>query len=214
MRKFLFTLFLLFSVSAWAEDFKILFLNTENIKIGAKFKKAGDVFSDGEKIHWKDERQAMKVVSLVSKKQYIFVSEAFKQQKTKSVKDYLVKNNRLSTMSTSMTEYIPSSYSSHPHLELSSVAASVGERLYWVDPIMVYIDIEPEEGDFFVLKYDEKYIILPFENRQLFFDQSIWGENEPYPLKVDLFYHFSNGEEELVKSEIMLIPIPVSLKKK
>ena len=39
-------------------------LNTESINIGSVSRKTGDVFSDSEKIFWKDGKQAMKVLSL------------------------------------------------------------------------------------------------------------------------------------------------------
>lgn len=201
MRKIIFILLLFLSVSTRAEDFKILFLNTESIKIGLSQKKVGDVFTDGEKIYWKDGKQAMKVLSLESKKQYVLVSEDFKQRKMKSAKDYVVKSNRLSTRGID---------------DLASVAASIGDRLYWIDPVLLYIDFEPEEGESFVLKYDDKNIRLPYVDKQLVFDSRIWGESIPYPIEADLFYLYSDGEEELVNSDFMLIPLPheVSLRKR
>ena len=201
MRKIIFILLLFLSVSTRAEDFKILFLNTESIKIGLSQKKVGDVFTDGEKIYWKDGKQAMKVLSLESKKQYVFVSEDFKQRKMKSAKDYVVKSNRLSTRGID---------------DLASVAASIGDRLYWIDPVLLYIDFEPEEGESFVLKYDDKNIRLPYVDKQLVFDSRIWGDSIPYPIEADLFYLYSDGEEELVNSDFMLIPLPheVSLRKR
>ena len=81
MRKILLYALLLASVSLQAEDFKILFINTESIKIGKNTCVAGDVFSGGDKILWKDRKQAMKVISLETKKQYVLVSEDFKQRK-------------------------------------------------------------------------------------------------------------------------------------
>lgn len=201
MRKIIFILLLFLSVSTRAEDFKILFLNTESIKIGLSQKKVGDVFTDGEKIYWKDGKQAMKVLSLESKKQYVFVSEDFKQRKMKSAKDYVVKSNRLSTRGID---------------DLASVAASIGDRLYWIDPVLLYIDFDPEEGESFVLKYDDKSIRLPYVDKKLVFDSRIWGESIPYPIEADLFYLYSDGEEELVNSDFMLIPLPheVSLRKR
>lgn len=201
MRKILFIFLLLLSVSTRAEDFKILFLNTESIRIGPSQKKVGDVFTDGEKIYWKDGKQAMKVLSLESKKQYVFVSEDFKQRKMKSAKDYVVKSHRLSTRGID---------------DLASVAASIGDRLYWIDSVLLYIDFDPKEGESFVLKYDDKNIRLPFVDKQLVFDSRIWGETIPYPIEADLFYIYSDGEEELVNSDFMLIPLPheVSLRKR
>ena len=137
MRKILLFAFLLISVSLQAEDFKILFVNTESIKIGKNTCVAGDVFSDAEKIFWKDGKQAMKVISLKTKKQYVLVSEDFKQRKLKSAKDFIVKNNRLSTRGIG---------------NLATVVGQVGEKIYWLNPTLITIDYEPEDGEYFFLK--------------------------------------------------------------
>ena len=201
MRKFFLLVLLLVSASLHAEDFKILFINTESIKIGKNTCVAGDVFSDADKIFWKDGKQAMKVLSLETKKQYVLVSEEFKQKKLKSAKDFIVKNNRLSTRGIGY---------------LAIVADQVGEKVYWLNPTLITIDYDLENGEYFFLKVKDKEIRLEMEDQQLVLDDHIWGDNNPSLTEVDLYFHYKDGDNELVNSGILIIPLPskISLKKR
>lgn len=201
MRRVFFILTLLVSASVYAEDFRILFLNTDSIKIGKNECRVGDTFSDAEKIVWKDGKQAMKVISLETKRQYVFVSEDFKHRKMKSAKDFIVKNNRLSTRGLG---------------NLSSVEAAIGDRIYWVDPILIAIDYEPEAGEYFFLNYSGKTVTLGIEDGQLVFDSRIWGDGECAPVEAELYFHYKDGEDELVSPSVAITPIPeeIHLKKR
>ena len=196
MRKLLIVFLLMLPMLSCAENFKILFLNTENIRIGTGTYKEGDIFNDGEKIYWKHAKQAMKVVSLESNRQYVMVSEDFKQRKLKSAKDFLVKNNRLSTRGLG---------------EMSSVAERVGTKLYWIDPVRIAIDYKLDEGEYFLLKWDSHAVSIPVEDGQLVLDSSIWDGIVPHPTVADLFFHYADGEEEIVGSDILIIPLPTEL---
>ncbi len=198
MKKYLFLLSLVISASLYAEDFKILFLNTESIKIGSTTYTVGDVFSDTEKIHWKNGKQAMKVLSLETNKQYVLVSEDFKQRKLKSAKDYLVKNNRLSTRGIG---------------SFSSVAASLGDRCYWLDPTFISVDYEPDDGEFFYLKSEESVVPLMYSDGQLVLDSRIWGENKPHQTVVDVMFRFFDGIDELVCPDYLIIPVETQIGK-
>ena len=74
MRRFFVLLAICFSVSATAQDFKVLFVNTGTVRIGGKDLSAGDVFNQSETIQWSDDKQAIKALSLSDNKQYVFVS--------------------------------------------------------------------------------------------------------------------------------------------
>ena len=193
MRRFILILTLFASVSLYAEDFKILFVNSESIKIGKTVRKAGDTFSDTEKIYWKDGKQAMKVISLDSKKQYVLVSEVFKKKKLKTAKDYIFKNHRLSTRGIG---------------RLSDVGEQVGDLIYWFDPTLITIDYELEEGDYFFLRVDDNDLPIDFVDGQLVFDSRIWGDSEPRQIEADLLFHFNTGENELINPRILIVPLP------
>ena len=193
MRRFLLLSLLLASFTLRMEDFKILFLNTENIKIGNTIRKVGDTFSDGDKIVWKDGKQAMKVVSLETKKQYVLVSEDFKQRKIKSAKDFIIKSNRMSSRGIG---------------NLSSVANQVGKKIYWIDPIVINVSFEPEDEEYYYFESESQKCILEYRAGQLIIDSSIWGDNSPHQTTVDLYFHFADGKDELLQSEIEIVPLP------
>lgn len=193
MRRFILILTLFASVSLHAEDFKILFVNSESIKIGKTVRKAGDTFSDTEKIYWKDGKQAMKVISLESKKQYVLVSEDFKKKKLKTAKEFIFKNHRLSTRGIG---------------RLSDVGEQVGHLIYWFDPTLISFDYDLDEGDYFFLRFDDNDIPIEIEENQLVLDSRIWEGAEPQQIEVDLFFHYNTGDEELVSPRIMIVPLP------
>lgn len=196
MRKVLLFALILLSVRMSAEDFKILKINTGSVKIGKSTRVVGDVFSDTERIYWKAPKQAIQVLSLDSKKQYIFVSEDFRTHKMKSAKDYLLKNNRMSTRGL---------------FSLSSIRDHMSDNIYWFNPTLVYIDYDPQNGEYFFLKTAESEIVLKVEGRQLVIDESVWNNCEPSPIMVDLYYHYSNSETELIASDILITPLPSEL---
>ena len=199
MRKLLLLSLCLVSISLSAEDFKILFVNTESIKIDNKTCVAGDVFSDAGKIYWKDGKQAMKVISLDTKTQYVMVSEDFKLRKLKSAKDFIVKYHRLSTRGIG---------------DLSSVASLIGKKIYWLDPTLIKIEFKPEDGEYFFLTAGDEKIKLDMDDQQLVLDERIWPEANPVPIETDLYFHFKNGDEQLVNSGIQIIPLPSEIKLK
>lgn len=201
MRKLLLFVMLFVSTSLMAEDFKILFINTDSIKIGKNTCVAGDVFSDTGNIFWKDSKQAMKVISLDSKTQYVMVSEDFKNRKLKSAKDFVVKYNRLSTRGIG---------------SLSSVASQIGEKLYWFNPTLIKIDYELEDGEYFFIMAGNKRIQLEMDDQQLVLDERLWGDENPAPIEIDLYFHYQNGDDVLVNSGILVTPLPskIQLKKR
>ena len=198
MRKLLLLILFAFcaSISMFAQDFKILFLNTETIRVGEKNLAVGDCFYKSETIHWSDAKQAMEVLSLQDNNQYVFASPDFKKRKMKSAQDFLVKSNRLSTRGSG---------------SISSVARKLSDTIYAIDTTMIPVDYIPDESEYFyVMKMDRRFV-LEFKDNHLIFSHEIWSENEP--VEVDLFYHFADGEEECIKEGIQIIPLPKELKK-
>lgn len=192
MRKVLLLLLLCVTTTAVAEDFKILFVNTGTIRIGGKNLGRGDIFSDSENIAWINAKQAIKVLSMTSHKQYVFVSTDFAERKLKSAKDYLVKTNRLSTRGSG---------------SLSSVARQIGETLYVVDTTEVAISYEPDEAEYFFLLLDGNRLNLTYNDGKLVFTPDIWAGKEE-PITVDLLFHYADGDEEYVIEELCIMPLP------
>ena len=193
MRKLLLISLLAVSVILRAEDFKILYVNTGTVKIGKTLCSNGDVFNGDDKIYWSNKNQAIKALSLETKKQYIFVSDDFKKRKLKSARDLIIKSNRLSTRGLG---------------DLSSVASQVEDRLYWLNSIAIPIDYEPEQGEYFFLKIQGQEVMLAYDDGQLIIDDSIWSGGEQIPIITELYFHHNDGENESIKSEVLIIPLP------
>ncbi len=82
-----------------ADNYKILQMNTNNIKIGTVLCHQGDTFSESEQIFWTNEKQAIKAMNVKTKVIKVFTAKSFKDYHARSVeeyKDYYLKNNRLS----------------------------------------------------------------------------------------------------------------------
>ena len=93
-----------------------------------------------------------------------------------SIKPYRSKNNRLSTRGIG---------------NLSSVAALLGDRIYWLNPTLITIEYEPEEDEFFFLKANDEEIKLEMDGTQLIFDGRIWGKSVPSQIETDLYFHYN-----------------------
>ena len=85
------------SLQLFADDYKILQMNSKSIKIGKVFCSQGDIFSEDNQIFWTNDKQAMKAMNLRTKQIKVFTAKAFISNQARSVKDYYVKINHLSS---------------------------------------------------------------------------------------------------------------------
>ena len=98
MKKSVVVLFILVvAATIWADDYKILEMNSASIKIGNRTCKSGDVFSDKSIIYWKGDKQAFKAQNVKTKEIHLFAAPAFQTCGSRTVKEFYVKNNHLST---------------------------------------------------------------------------------------------------------------------
>ena len=98
MRKFcILSLALIASLLVWADNYKILQMNTPHVKIGKRNCWKGDVFSDKSVIHWEQKKQAFKAQNMKTKEIKLFVETDFSAKGCKTIKDYYLKTNRLSS---------------------------------------------------------------------------------------------------------------------
>ena len=54
------------------------------------------------------------------------------------------------------------------------------------------------------------------DGTQLIFDGRIWGKSVPSQIETDLYFHYKDGENELVDPGVLIIPLPneIQLKKR
>ena len=193
----------LVSVTIWADDYKILKMNMPSIKIGMRTCKAGDVFSDKDKINWTAEKQAIKVQNLKTKEIRLFVGYEFITKNSTSIKDYYVKNNHLSTRGNMMT--------------LDEFAEQLPDTLYLWEDITMELPFEPEDSSFFFIAYKDKNnsmktSMLETVNDSLVISRQSFGtEEDGDEITVSLCFHDGlNGEDNVLKDSIYFIMIPDS----
>lgn len=124
MRKIVLSLLTLSFVAAlFADDYKILQMNTPYVKIGNREYKKGDIFSDDSTIIWAKVKQAIKAQNLQTKQIHLFAEPEFRAQKSKSIKEYFIKKNHLSARATG--------------LSLGELSEQLNDTFYLLDTIRI-----------------------------------------------------------------------------
>lgn len=86
----LFVMLLCIPSILFAKKYRIIFLNTNSIKIGNRFLHEQDVFNDNEEIHWTDLRQKMEVENVNNpSEQHTLTKHGFLEYKDEGVKSLL-----------------------------------------------------------------------------------------------------------------------------
>lgn len=80
-----------------ADTYRILFLNTESIKINGNNLTVGCTFNSNDNISWDNESQAVKVMNLSSNKIMVLTSKDFTNRNSHSIDSYLIYIGHLST---------------------------------------------------------------------------------------------------------------------
>ena len=129
-----------FANSAVAQQYRILYLNTEMVNIGGKNLKRGDVFDAHSLIFWKSDQQAIRVLNLADNKQLIIMAKKFKESSAKSLADYVVQRKSLSTRQGGARN-------------LMELGHELNDTLFLLDKIVVEVPVSQNEHRFFYLSY-------------------------------------------------------------
>ncbi len=85
--------------SAFADNYRVLYVNSDRIRIGKRYAAVGDIFKDTDTIVWSSQQQAMKVLNLNNKRVFICTAQSLTKNKSHSLYDYLTSTKRISTRS-------------------------------------------------------------------------------------------------------------------
>ena len=195
MKQFLFIILAVLAMSADAGKLKILFVNTKTINIGGKTLKRGSVFDEKDVIAWDSPNQAMKVEVLATKKVIVMTAKKIKKEKT--IADYYLKSNKLSTRSANCQEYVL--------YEDENFDTALNDTCYLLDSISYVSWIPTDADNYFYLKYkiqDCEYVKkINGNNLQLQLDDIFPGrdslKNMPKQLTVEVWYHSSTPHKEV-----------------
>jgi len=158
---------LLVAATLWADDYKILKMNTASIKIGNRTCTQGDVFSDKSIIYWKGDKQAFKAQNVKTKEIHLFSAPAFQTCGSKTIKEYYVKNNHLSTRGGLFS--------------LDDLAAEIGDTLYLWERMKIESPYQLDSTSYFYLSYIDStgqntQKILESDKDSLVIDKSVFNK--------------------------------------
>lgn len=107
MKKLIILIVMLFSISSniFADDYKIISMNVQSIKIGKKYCKVGSIFNEQETIYWTDANEEIWVLNTTTYKPLLLSKYLFEIKKTNTVKNFYVKTNTFGTMSVGEPEW-------------------------------------------------------------------------------------------------------------
>ena len=196
-------------MTAMAGNYKVLFLNSHQIKIDGRSAKVGDVFDDHSIIKWTEERQAMKVLNIDTNKRYLMVAR-LNEGKELTAYDILTQKKRLSTHDGNLlTED-----------KIAKLEMDIAEDYYLLDRIELATELEVDDTHYFLGSYrygDTKLTkILKHEGGCIVIDESLFHVNgkELKPCDIILSINYIDGIPEtpiFIKDNIEINIIPIKM---
>ena len=194
-------MFLSVSSTLWADNYKILKMNTSSIKIGKRICKTGDVFSDKSVIYWAKEKQAFRAQNLKTKEIRLFVEPEFRSKGCKTIKDYYVKINHLSTRG--------------GMLGLDDLAEEMPDTLYLWDEFKMESPYHLDENSYFYVSYKTpddtitNRVLKTEKNYFLIRREDFYTDGISDAVTVSLHYVDKRWDEDsIVKDSLCVILIP------
>lgn len=144
--KLIFVLFFWISYSTivLADDYRILFINDNQIIVNGVIKKTGDVINDTDKIMWSHDHQVIKVQN--TKNGSVKIITAKQMNKNNTIKDYYLKQNKLSTRDVVYYKGITS-------CTLEDLANN-DQNLQLSDSLLISAELNLKEGDYVFITYE------------------------------------------------------------
>lgn len=165
-------LLLMVACCAYADRYKVLYVNSSDIKVGGKAIAVGSVFDEKETVRWTSEQQAMKVVNLTTNRVMVFVAKALEKKNASTLYEYLIRNKHLSTRG----------LKKNPTEEWQ-----LDETLYLLDTL--YISLPPRHNQSATAKMVVKQgreIPLTNNGHHYVIPRSLLGRTGSQPINVDI----------------------------
>ena len=171
-------------------------MNASYIQIGRHKCKQGDSFSDEDRIKWSSDKEAIKAMNLRTRQIKIFVSEAFSKAKAKSVKEFFLKSNHLSTRGGVAT--------------FSDLAEELSDTLYILGPIPIESPVPIDSISSYVISYEDggtKWRNLMSTEDTFFLSSELFNDNQK-ELTLSLFYRRKGSPDFLITDKLVIILLP------
>lgn len=159
--------------ASFADNYKILYINTPSVTIDNKQLHVGDTFEEGAIINWDSEKQALKVLNLQTKKVRLFAAKQFTQ--SKSIKDFYLKQNHLSTRGGEM-------------MNEDELREFLSGFFYMLDKIEFSTILAVDESAYFSIVIDGKEHALPEIDGNIVINRELFHATDD-TVKVSVFYN-------------------------
>ncbi len=177
-----------------ADTYRILFLNTESIKINGNNLTVGCTFNSNDNITWNNESQAVKVMNLTSNKIMVLTSKDFTNRNSHSIDSYLIYTEHLSTRDAK------NGYNSSTMYMLDEISIpNFGNNRYAEN---IFIKFTTYRGP-------KKVRLNLDSNGDLIIPREIFG-NITKPVKVQIVIT-ENMQDLCLVENMTIIPLPVTL---
>lgn len=168
----IFVILLIITSYAFADKYKVLYVNSSNIKIGNKTIVSGQIFDDKENITWSSDQQAMKVLNLNTKRVMVFAAKALNKKKAASLYDYLTSTKHLSTRNINQNRI---------------EEWQMDTTLYMLDTL--YISMPPRHNQNITTKIVHKYgkeIPIQSNGGYYIITRNLFDQQERQPIVIDI----------------------------
>ena len=191
-----------FSITSLADNYKILQINTSSVKIGKQICKIGDVFPDAEPILWSNDKQAMKAMNLKTKQIKLFAAKVFQNMEAKSIKDYYLKNNHLSTRGGINT--------------FSDLAEELSDTIYLYDVVQMESPVRIDSLSSYLISYvqngEKKWRTLMSTDEHFFFSRELFGADiDSNEFTITLYFRKKGLEDYLISEDIFVVLLPLNI---
>lgn len=185
------------------DQYRILYLNTETIKISDRICRVKDTFNDDEVISWSHKKQVMKVLNTSTQRQHILAARDFNEDSSNTLSSYFHQTQRLSTREGTL-------------MMLPQLREYLSNTFYLIDEIQVKTTLPIDESHFFYADYIYKGELihkkLPVIQQGFKIDFSLYTidgkEIEAFETPISIYYmDANNGEAAVVTTEMYLIPV-------
>ena len=181
----------------FADKYKILFINTPSVVVGNQTLHVGDMFDEESVINWESQKQAMKVQNLRTKQIRLFTSMQF--SKSKSIKDFFLKQNHLSTRGGVL-------------LDEEELKKALNGFFYMIDAIDFSTILLVDEMANFSIKIDDKEFVLPEDNGKITIKRELFDSKKDIH-KVSIYYNDKSSDSRtLITDEMTIELLPLEIK--
>jgi hypothetical protein len=203
MKKFAFLFIALCLSSAlFADDYKILQMNTPSVKIGKQICKVGDTFPDADPILWSNDKQAIKAMNLTSKQIKLFAAKVFKDIEAKSIKDYYLKNSHLSTRGSIVS--------------FSDLAEELSDTIYLYDTMQIESPIKIDSISSYLISYEQngemKWRTLASTDKYFFLCRELFEDNDGQAeYTLTLYFRKKGFDDYMISDDIIVVLLPFEI---